>query len=205
MPSTFFNKTNCPSSNLLEEASVSPCLWPYPGFSKSLFLVLLEARTGCSSPVVSLSRGKGSLPTIQLILQPRILFHTLGTPVPGCLIVSLLSARTSSPSVQICLPAGWSPVCTDPLAIPSQVQDSSFLWQSCLLSSPAQVPLDGSTTTWSIRHSYWFWCQKYSVLNLVHQRFFSIESLWILVSKEHFQSVLRIFNGTTMLICSSFK
>lgn len=106
--------------------SVNPC-----------FLYFWRPKTGCSCPVVSLSRGKGSLPTIQLILQPRILFPTLGTPVPGCLIVSLLSARTLSPSVQICLPAGWSPVCTDPLVIPSQVQDSAFLWQSCLLSSPA--------------------------------------------------------------------
>lgn len=77
--------------------SVSPCfLW--------------RPRTGCSSPAMSLSRGKGSLPSTLLILQPRIVFPTLGTPVPGWLMVSLLSARTLR-SFCADLPSSWLVPC----------------------------------------------------------------------------------------------
>lgn len=81
----FFNKPNRPALIFQKKPQFFHVCGPILDSVSPCCLYLWRPRTGCSSPVVSLGREKGSLPSIQLILQAQDSFLPL---VHQCLACS---------------------------------------------------------------------------------------------------------------------
>lgn len=199
-----FQQTKSSSSNLPEEVSVFPCLWPYPGFTKSMLLVLVEAQNWMQFSSCELGQRKRviSLNSADPVAQDSFL-----PLVHQCLAGSWSAwcpPGPSGPSVQICLPASFLCVLIPRLFLPKYCTQHScdspacsvlkpkYLWMAAQPPGPSDIP-----TGFDLKNTVcWIWFIQWLS---------SIESLWVVVSKEHFQSILRIFNGKTMLLCSNWK